>query len=68
VTLGRPLLIRCDCCGVEVVAALDGNRLVIRQRRHGRPHHGVIVLDAQTLDRLLSRVAESGSARTEDVG
>lgn len=36
--------IRCDCCGDEVIAEWAGDRLIIKQRRHGKTHTGVIVL------------------------
>lgn len=41
-TARHPL--HCDCCGTEVIAERIGNRLIIKQKRHGRMHSGVIIL------------------------
>lgn len=37
--------IRCDCCGTVVCAQHDGDRIVIRQRKHGRDHYAVVPVD-----------------------
>jgi len=50
--------IACDCCGTEVVAVLIGNRLIIKQRRHGRTHTAVVILPCvigPSLDRRAGR-------------
>lgn len=52
--------IACDCCGTETVAVLIGNRLVIKQRRHGRTHTAVVILPCvvdPSLDRRGGRAA-----------
>ena len=37
--------LKCDCCGKEGLAYLDGNRLVIVARRNRKQHVKVIELD-----------------------
>jgi hypothetical protein len=45
-TARRP--IRCDCCGTVVCAHHEGDRVVIRQRKHGRDHYAVVLVDKTT--------------------
>ena len=37
--------IRCDCCGTVVCAHHEGDRVVIRQRKHGRDHYAIVLVD-----------------------
>lgn len=37
--------VKCDCCQTETMAVITGNRLVIKDKRHGRQHVAVVVLD-----------------------
>lgn len=48
--------IQCDCCGTEVVAVRVGDRIIIRQKRHGRIHVGTILVT----DLLLSDLPAEG--------
>ncbi len=34
----KTVMIRCDCCGEEVMAVERGEKLVIIQHRHGKHH------------------------------
>ena len=43
--------IYCDCCGTELMAKVVGDRLVIRDRRHGSNHVAVVPLK-DILDKL----------------
>jgi anthranilate/para-aminobenzoate synthase component II len=37
--------IKCDCCGLQVLAHVVGGKLVITDRRHGEKHTVSIALD-----------------------
>lgn len=36
--------IMCDCCGKEIVAQRLDDRIIIKQRRHGKDHFGIVWL------------------------
>jgi hypothetical protein len=42
--------LKCDCCGKEGLAYLDGNRLIITKRKNRRDHTMVLDLN-QMLDK-----------------
>lgn len=46
--------VKCDCCGVETLAKVSKDKLVIMNRRHGRKHIAVI-----TLHELVERLNHS---------
>ncbi len=51
-------VIRCDCCGQEVVAVQRGRQIVILKRRHGREHQATVSLVPPDLvDTQVRRVA-----------
>jgi len=44
-------VIRCSCCGQEILAERIGNTIVVRDRRHGKVHS--VTID---LTRLLDKI------------
>lgn len=43
--------ISCDCCGTEKMAQIVGDKLVIKDRRHGNKHMVVIPI-RELLDKI----------------
>jgi hypothetical protein len=45
------LRIKCDCCGIETMAQIRGNKLIIMDKRHGKKH--IVVLSIEDLVSVL---------------
>ncbi|MBI2869688.1 MAG: hypothetical protein HYX96_07680 [Chloroflexi bacterium] len=47
----RRIKIKCDCCGMETLAEIRGDKIVILDRRHGRKHIAVLSI-REILDKM----------------
>jgi hypothetical protein len=50
--------IKCDCCGNEMLAEIRENKIIIRDRRHGKNHMVVLTLE-EILNKMKSLVIKS---------
>lgn len=49
--------VKCDCCGVETLAEIRGDKVVIFDRRHGRKH--IVVLPLRQIVHEMKQFASS---------
>jgi len=51
----------CDCCGLQVLAQIVGDKLVIKDRRHGEKHMVVI-----PIRELLDKISETSKIKVTE--
>ena len=53
--------VKCDCCGTETLAQIVGDKLVIKDRRHGEKHMVVI-----PIRELLDKISEASKIKVTE--